>query len=64
MQSKAKPRPLKWFGCNIRQSTLKCLIQDKAVVRRDARGTLAPPEFGISEQRTEREIDSLLLKVS
>ena len=24
-------------------------------------GTLAPPEFRVSEKRTEREIDSLLL---
>jgi hypothetical protein len=24
-------------------------------------GILAPPEFGVSEKRTEREIDSLLL---
>ena len=30
-------------------------------IRRGAGGALAPPEFGGSEKRTERETDSLLL---
>ena len=33
----------------------------RAVVRGGTGGTLAPPEFKVSEKRTEREIDSLLL---
>ena len=32
-----------------------------AVVRGGTGGTLTPPEFRVSERRTEREIDSLLL---
>ena len=38
---------------------LKWLV--KAVVRGFAGDKLAPPEFRVSEKRTEREIDSLLL---
>ena len=34
------------------------LIKGQAVV---SRGGLAPPEFGVSEKRTEREMDRLLL---
>ena len=33
----------------------------RAVVRGGAGGALASPEFGVSEKRTERERDSLLL---
>ena len=33
----------------------------RAVVRGGAGDTLAPPEFGVSEKRTEREKDSLLI---
>ena len=33
----------------------------RVVVRGGAGGALAPPEFWVSEKRTEREIDSLLL---
>ena len=36
-------------------------MQCRAVVRGGAGGALAPPEFGVSEKRTEREMDSLLL---
>ena len=35
-----------------------------AVLRGGTGGTLAPPEFRVSEKRTEREIDSLLLSAS
>ena len=38
-------------------------VQNRAVVRGGTGGTLAPPEFRVSE-RTEREIDSLLLSTS
>ena len=33
----------------------------RAVVRGGTEGTLAPPEFWVSEKRKEREIDSLVL---
>ena len=38
-----------------------CLVHSRAVVRGGTGGTLAPPEFRVSEKRTKREIDSLLL---
>ena len=33
----------------------------RAVVSGDAGDALAPPEFGVSEKRTERGMDSILL---
>ena len=39
--------------------TSDILVRD--YVRRGAEGALAPPEFGGSEKRTERETDNLLL---
>ena len=35
--------------------------RDTVVVRGGAGGTIAPPEFGVLEKRTEREMDSQLL---
>ena len=35
--------------------------QCRAIVRGGAGVALAPPDLGVSERRTEREIDSLLL---
>ena len=37
------------------------LISNRDYVRGGAEGALAPPEFGGSERRTERETDNLLL---
>ena len=37
------------------------LVLSRAVIRGGAEGALAPPEFGVLEKKTEREIDSLLL---
>ena len=38
-----------------------CESQFSAVVAEGGEGALAPPEFGDSEERTEREMDTLLL---
>ena len=39
----------------------KVNVMVRAVVRGVAGGAFVPPEFGVSEKRTERELDSLLL---
>ena len=48
------------FGKFLRK-TADQIIVIRAVVRGGAGGALAPPEFGVSDKRTERELDSLLL---
>ena len=40
------------------------VASNRAVVRGGAGGTLASPEFGVSEKRTVREMDSLLQSAS
>ena len=42
----------------------KCFLEFRAVVRGGAAGALASPEFGCSEKRTEREMDSLSITIS
>ena len=42
-------------------STLLVQFKLRDYVRRGAEGALAPPEFGGSEKRTERETDNRLL---
>ena len=45
----------------MRRQKLEIYFESRAVVRGGAGDALAPPEFGVSEKRTERELDSLLL---
>ena len=40
---------------------MKTQVLNRADVRGGAGDNLAPPEFGVSQKRTEREMDSLLL---
>ena len=40
---------------------MRCRAAVRGGARGSVRGTLAPPEFGVSEKRTEREKDSLLI---
>ena len=51
------------LGCTLYSNVLGWIYitEYRAVVRVGAEEVLVPPEFGVSEKRTEREVDGQLL---